>query len=152
MPVRFVLLSLLALAGAGTLDAQTFRNEDPVIRRMWEEGMNNSRAGTLAQVLMDSIGPRLAGSPGYDAAVEWVAGKYEEWGIPVRRERYGTWKGWRMGPVHVDLLAPHVRTLNAHLLAWSAGTRRPVEGEVVLLPAAATREEFASWLRTARDT
>ncbi len=152
MRPRFLASALLlaAAGGASPVAAQTFRSEDPVIRRMWEEGMNNSQAATLAQVLMDSIGPRLAGSPGYDAATEWVAGKYEEWGIPVRKERYGTWRGWQAGPVHVDMIAPHVRTLNAHLLGWSAATRRPVEGEVVLLPEASTREEWDRWARTAR--
>jgi hypothetical protein len=145
------LLSFLLLAAsAATAHAQTFRNDDPVIRRMWEEGMNNSQAGALAQVLMDSIGPRLAGSPGYDAAVQWISGKYAEWGVPVRRERYGTWRGWQMGPVHVDLVAPRTQTLNAHLMAWSAGTRRPVEGEVVMLPEAADRAAFDAWARTAR--
>jgi hypothetical protein len=149
--MRLALCSLLLLAaGAGTAAAQTFRNDDPVIRRMWEEGMNNSQAGALAQVLMDSIGPRLAGSPGYDRAVEWISGKYEEWGIPVRRERYGTWRGWDWSSVHVDLVAPRSQTLNAHLLAWSAGTRRPVEGEVVLLPEANDRAAFDAWARTAR--
>lgn len=145
------ILSLLLLAGAAaTAHAQAFRDDDPVIRRMWEEGMNNSQAGALAQVLVDSIGPRLAGSPGYDAAVEWISGKYEEWGIPVRRERFGTWRGWQMGPVHADMIAPRTQTLNAHLLAWSAGTRRPVEGDVVLLPEAADRAAFDDWARTAR--
>ena len=150
MRTTLALSVLLLLAGAESAAAQTFRDDDPVIRRMWEEGMNNSQAGALAQVLMDSIGPRLAGSPGYDAATDWVVSKYEEWGVPVRKERYGTWRGWQMGSVHVDLTAPRTQTLNAHLLAWSAGTDRPVEGEVVLLPEAATREEFDRWARTAR--
>ena len=149
--MRFALCSLLLVAaGAGRATAQTFRNDDPVIRRMWEEGMTRSQAGALAQVLMDSIGPRLAGSPGYDAAVAWISRKYEEFGIPVRRERYGTWRGWQMGPVHADLIAPRTQTLNAHLMGWSAGTRRPVEGEVVLLPEASTRAAFDAWARTAR--
>ena len=68
--LRRLVLSAVLLLSAAPLAAQTFRNEDPVLRRMWEEGMNNSQAGALAQVLMDSIGPRLAGSPGYDAATD----------------------------------------------------------------------------------
>jgi hypothetical protein len=143
------LLGALTLAGASQLSAQTFRNEDPVIRRMWEEGMTKSQAGALAQVLMDSIGPRLAGSPGYDAATNWIAATYAKWGVTARKERYGTWKGWRWGAVHADLIAPRVQTLNAHLLAWSAGTRRPVEGDVVLLQAA-NKADFDRWAPTAR--
>ena len=145
--MRFPLLAgLLTLGVASALPAQTFRSDDAVIRRIWEEGMKNSQAGTLAQVLMDSIGPRLAGSPGFDAATDWLMRTYGQWGVPVRKERYGTWKGWRWGAVHADMIAPRTQTMNAHLLAWSAGAQRPVEGSVMLLPEAATREDFNKWL------
>ena len=150
MRLRIALFCLLLLGVGNSLAAQTFRNDDPVIRRMWDEGMNNSQAGALAQVLMDSIGPRLAGSPGFDAATDWVVRTYGEWGVTARKERYGTWRGWRHGAVHVDLTAPRVQTLNAHLLAWSAGTRRPVEGSVVVLPEAATRADFDRWVGSAK--
>ncbi|MEQ1693383.1 MAG: hypothetical protein ABMA00_18975, partial [Gemmatimonas sp.] len=36
---------------------------DPTILKIWDEGMHRSQAATLSQVLMDSIGPRLTGSP-----------------------------------------------------------------------------------------
>ena len=149
MRSRLFLIALLVLGGAGSLGAQTFRNEDPVIRRMWDEGMTKSQAGALAQVLMDSIGSRLAGSPGFDAATDWLMQTYAKWGVTARKERYGTWKGWRQGPVHADLIAPHVRTLNAHLMAWSAGTRRPVEAPVVLVEGS-SREAFDRWIASAR--
>jgi hypothetical protein len=149
--MRFrLLIGLLTLGVSSTLPAQTFRNDDPVIRRIWDEGMKNSQAGTLAQVLMDSIGPRLAGSPGFDAATDWLVRTYGQWGVPVRKERYGTWRGWRWGAVHADLIAPRVQTLNAHLLAWSAGTQRPIEGSVLLLPEAATQADFLAWLPRAK--
>jgi carboxypeptidase Q len=151
MRVRVSLTVLLAVLGLVTsLPAQTFRNNDPVIRRMWEEGMKNSQAAALAQVLMDSIGPRLAGTPQFDAATDWLVRTYTQWGVPVRKERYGTWKGWRWGAVHADLVAPRSQTLNAHLLAWSAGTQRPVEGAVIQFPKVANRAEFDRWLPTAK--
>jgi len=149
MRLRFAAVTLLALAAARPAAAQTFRTDDPVIRQMWDEGMNKSRAGALAQVLMDSIGPRLAGSPGFDAATDWLIRTYTEWGVPARKERYGTWRGWRNGAVHVDMIAPRTQTLNAHLLAWSTGTRRPVEGAVVMVEAA-TRADFDRWAATAK--
>jgi hypothetical protein len=144
------LISLLALVVSSPLPAQTFRSDDAVIRRIWDEGMKNSQAGTLAQVLMDSIGPRLAGSPGFDAATDWLVRTYGQWGVPVRKERYGTWKGWRWGAVHADMIAPRVQTMNAHILAWSAGTQRPVEGPVVLPPEMASGEDFNRWLPTVK--
>ena len=120
---------------------------DPTILRIQEEGMTRSQAMSLAQVLMDRYGQRLTGSPQSDAAQEWLAGRYAEWGIPARRERYGTWLGWQRGVTHLDLVAPRVRSLEATALAWSPGTRRPVEAEVVAYPTGvSTPEAFDAWL------
>ena len=59
------------LGAAAPALAQRFPTDDPVIKRIWDEGMTDrSQAATLAQILMDSIGPRLTASPGHDAAVE----------------------------------------------------------------------------------
>jgi carboxypeptidase Q len=144
-------LMALVLALPPRASGQSFPTDDPVIKRMWAEGMTErSQAAALAQVLLDSIGPRLTGSPGFNASVDWIAGKYREWGIPVRKEQYGTWAGWRRGYTHADLIAPRVRTLEATMLAWSAGTSAPVEGDVVLFPDVASEAEFTAWLPQAR--
>jgi hypothetical protein len=136
----------LTIMNASEVQAQTFPSDDPVIRQMWEVGMENSQTEALAQVLMDSVGPRLAGSPGLDAAVDWLERKYQSWGIRVRKEQYGTWRGWRQGPLHVDLVAPRIQTLEAELLAWSPGTDGPVEGGVIALPEVAASGESSEWL------
>jgi len=52
-----MLASGLTLAIPAT--AQTFSTDDPVLRRLWVEGMENSQTYPLAQALFDSIGPRL---------------------------------------------------------------------------------------------
>ena len=115
-------------------DAQRFATQDPIIRGIWVEGMERSQANTLSQVLTDSIGPRLTGSPGSEAASDWVMNMYESWSIETRQETYGTWDGWARGVTHVDLLQPRVRTLEATMLAWSPGTDGAVVGEAVLIP------------------
>ena len=129
---------------------QTFRSPDPIIRRLWSLGMDSSQVGRLAQVLDDSIGMRLSGTSGFQSAVEWLTGVYTAMGITVRQERYATTRGWRMGPVSMSLTAPHVQTLEVHLLAFSPGTGgRPLEAEAVAPPpgdAAALR----SWLATVK--
>jgi hypothetical protein len=144
-------LSLAALVAPGPVGAQTFPTEDPVIRRLWQLGMEESRAGQLAQVLMDSIGPRLTGTPGQRAAHDWAVKMYESWGIPARNEQYGTWTGWRRGITHIDLIAPRVRSLEGMTMAWSGGTGgRPAEGDVVVLPEAMTAQAFQAWLPSVR--
>ncbi len=147
---RLTVLALAALSGvAGARDsaAQTFPTDDPVIRLMWEEGMGDgSQAFDLSQALMDSIGPRLMGSPAFDAAGDWLLARYAEWGIEAEKQEYGTWTGWERGYSHIDLIAPRVRSLEGMMLAWSPGTDGPVEADVVLLPQVGSREEFDAWL------
>lgn len=125
--------------------------DDPVIQRIWAEGMERSQVAAMAQVLADSIGPRLNASPGHRAGNDWLVRTYAAWGVSARNEPYGTWNSWRRGLSHIDLLAPRVRSLDGTMLAWSPGTGgQPVEGEVVTLPAVTTRAEFDAWLPSAR--
>jgi hypothetical protein len=145
------LLALACLLSPSAIaHAQTFPTQDSVIRRIWREGMDRSQVETLAQVLMDSIGPRLSGTAGFQAAGDWLVRTYQGWGVPVRQERYGTWRGWRQGAVHADLVAPRVQTLEARLLAWSPGTPGPVEGDVIAPPDNATATEAERWLAGVR--
>ncbi len=153
MQKRLLALALgsLVVTAIAPAYAQTFPTNDPVIKRMWAEGMEQgSQSYRLAQVLMDSVGPRLTASPGHNAAIDWALKMYAGWGIPVRKEQYGTWKSWRRGKSHVDLIAPRFRTLEATMLGWSPGTRGAVEGEVILLPDLPDSAAYAAWLTQAR--
>ena len=140
-----------AMSLCSTLGAQTFPTNDSVIKRMWAEGMTErSQAYRLAQVLLDSVGPRLSGSPGHLNAMDWALRQYAGWGVPAKKERYGTWRSWRRGRTHVDLLAPRFRTLEATMLGWSPGTRGPVDGDVIVFPEVADSMAFKAWLPQAR--
>jgi carboxypeptidase Q len=147
---RGFLAALVALFPAAAA-SQTFRSNDPVLRQMWNEGMVQSQAAKLAQVLMDSIGPRLSGTAGYASAGEWLQKTYAQWNVTSRKEQYGTWRGWRQGAVHVDMIAPRVQTLDAKILAWSPGTgSRPIEGDVVVIPELADAAAATTWLASTR--
>jgi hypothetical protein len=127
--------------------AQTFTVDDAVIERMWQEGMEKrSQAYRLGQALMDSVGPRLTGSPGHLAANEWLVSMFQRWGIEARNEQYGTWMGWDRGITHIDLVEPRVRSLEGMMLAWSPGTQGKARGAVVALPELADSAEFTAWL------
>ena len=76
-----LIVPALILLASAPVPAQVFPTDDPVIEGIWQEGMENSQTASLAQVLMDSIGPRLAGSPEYDAAGAWLLATYERWGV-----------------------------------------------------------------------
>lgn len=141
------LITFVTLCTVERVQAQTFPTDDPVIQRMWQEGMEEgSQVFELSQALLDSIGPRLMGSPGFEAAGDWVRSQYAGWGIDAEKQVYGTWRGWDRGYSHIDLISPRKRTLSGMMLAWSPGTNRPVEGDVVLMPVFSSTEEFEAWL------
>jgi len=143
--------SVLHAVPAAAQRATTFPTDDPTIQRIWRLGMDSSMAQALGQTLLDSIGPRLTGSPGYASASDWVVARYKAWGVEARREPYGTWRGWRRGTSHIDLVAPRTRSLEGMMLAWSPGTRgRPVRAEAIVLPKFQDSTAFVAWLPKAR--
>ncbi len=145
-PLAFLALAIVSGPGTAAISAQTLPTDDPVIRAIWDMGMGEaSMVEPLAQVLMDSIGPRLSGSPGQRAADAWLTRTYASWGVEAREEQYGTWRGWDRGWTHIDLLEPRVRTLNGTMLAWSPGTEGPVEGEIVALPTFSGPQDLTAW-------
>ena len=164
--MRTTLVLLAAALTAASAHAQTFTVQaDSVLRRIWTLGMDSSQVYPLAQALTDSIGPRLTGSPGQKAGNNWLVATYRKWGITARNEQYGTWRGWRRGISHVDLISPRVRSLEAMTLAWSPGTNAPVRragrttptglprdvtGPLVILPDLADSAAYAAWLPKVR--
>jgi len=143
----------LSVAGAFVLlsAAPVSAQSDPNLQRIWRLGMDSSHVQQLSQALLDSIGPRLTGSPELRAASDWAISQYKSWGIDAKREQYGTWRGWRRGVSHIDLVEPRVRSLAGTMLAWSPGTNgKPVKAEAIVLPKFKDSTEFVKWLPKAK--
>jgi hypothetical protein len=137
-----------AFGGAG---AQAAASTDDAIARIWSMDPRASPLAMLSGQLFDSIGPRLTGSPSLDRANAWLVATYQSLGIAARNERYGTWRGWRRGYTHVDLVSPRVRSLEGTMLAYSPGTLgRDLPAATVILPRFADSASFVSWLPNAR--
>jgi carboxypeptidase Q len=149
--LSLVAASVMAIAPFASAAAQSGPSTDPVLQRMWALGMDSSHTWDLAQTLFDSIGPRLSGTPQGVQASDWVIKTYKSWGIDAKREQYGTWRGWRRGYSHIDLVRPRTRTLEATLLGDSPGTAgQDITGSTVILPMVADSSEFVKWLPNAR--
>jgi hypothetical protein len=143
---RSIAVALSAAFAAGPLVAQT-GTTDPVLKHIWAAGQDSSHTWDLAQVLFDSIGPRLTGTPAGTNASDWVMQMYRSWGIDARREQYGTWRGWKRGPTHVDLVKPFVRTLEATMEGYSPGTAgRDLLATTIILPMVPDSNAFVKWL------
>jgi carboxypeptidase Q len=139
------------LLASGTAAAQSFSTDNPMLRRIWTLGMDSSQTWQLSQALFDSVGPRLTGSPAFKSGSDWLIAKYQSWGVQAHAEQYGTWRGWRRGVTHIDLVAPRVRTLAGTMVAWSPGTAgKTVRGELIMLPDMADSMAFRAWLPNAR--
>ena len=107
----------------------------------------------MGQVLIDSIGPRLSGSPGFASAVTWLETHVQPASASRRAsERYGTWRGWQQGAVHMQL----DRAAHAESRCRTAGVepgharREAGRGDVVVIPALADAAAATQWLKTVK--
>lgn len=146
-------VALLALLAGVSLPAvgQESPATDPMLARIWTLGMDSSRTEPLAQVLFDSIGPRLTGTALQKSGNDWLVRTYTAWGIAARNEKSGTWRGWRRGHSHIELIAPRVRSLEGTMLGFSPGTKRKdLTAATIILPRFPDSAAFVRWLPQAK--
>jgi len=143
-------LIVLAIHGATAQFRQgggpSSQPKDPIVEAIIQEETNNSQLEKLAHQLLDSIGPRLVGTPQMEWARDWAINKYKSWGIHAEAQNYGTWRGWERGITHVDMVSPRVRTLEATQLAWCPSMSKPVTAGLVILPDLADSAAYAAWM------
>lgn len=138
----FLLSSILCSASLSAQDKAT-----AFVQQVMKEETEASQLKNLAHELLDSIGPRLVGSPGMDKAHNWAVNKYKSWDIAARNEQWGQWRGWERGVTHIDLLSPRVRSLEGTQLAWSPSTKgKTVTAETVIIPDVEDSIAFLGWL------
>ena len=138
----FASLLILASIGNGSLQAQ----QDPTVSAIIKEANENSQLKRMSHELMDGVGPRLVGSSKMVQASDWAISQYQQYGITVRRENYGTWRGWDRGITHVDMVSPWTKSLEATQLAFSPATKKAVKGETIILAEVADSAAFQQWL------
>lgn len=123
------------------------QKDSVVIDGIVKEATTNSHLEKLAYELLDSIGPRLVGSPQMKQAHDWAVTKYSTWGIAARNEQWGQWRGWQRGVTHIDMVYPRVKTLEGMQLAWSPSTNgKTITAETIILTDAADSLSFQQWL------
>jgi len=104
-----------------------------MVTRIRQEGFRNSKVMETASRLMDSIGPRLTGSPNMKRANEWTRKQLADWGLVNAHtenwEPFG--KGWTYEVATVRMVSPDVAELLALPQAWSPGTEGPIRAKAV---------------------
>jgi carboxypeptidase Q len=131
-----VLLAASAAAAVAGAAAAPAAAQEPIDHEMIAliraEGTDRSRAGEVFHALTTSIGPRLAGSPAYDAAAsyarDWLAGH----GLTdARLEGFEFGRGWSLERLELDMVAPRYARLIGYAEAWTPSTRGVVQGRPV---------------------
>jgi carboxypeptidase Q len=101
--------------------------------RIRQEGLRNSKVMEIASGIVDSIGPRLTGSPNLKRANEWTRKKLEDYGLSnAHLESWGPFgRGWSYDSATVRMIAPESVQLLAIPKAWSPSTSGTVRGTPV---------------------
>lgn len=104
-----------------------------MVNRIKTEAFQNSHVMENAFYLTDVYGPRLTGSPGLQAAGDWVR-TMKEWGISnTALEAWGPFgRGWTCTRFTAQMKEPQFSPLIGFARPWSKGTDGPVSGDPVL--------------------
>jgi len=105
-----------------------------MVNRIKAEAFQNSKVMESAFYLTDVYGPRLTGSPGLQAAGEWIVRTMKEWGMAKpEMEKWGPFgQGWTCTRFSAQMKEPQFSPLIGFARPWSPGTNGPVQGDPVM--------------------
>jgi len=122
-------LAFVATLLAGPADAQapaasTLGGKELIEQAVALRGraLSQSQAYKILESLTQQVGPRLAGSPGDEAAVAWALLKMQELGLSAVRTQDVEVPRWERGQIGVKITAPFPQMLVATALGGSVGT------------------------------
>lgn len=121
-----VALALCTFAGA---------QEKAVIQKIIEIGQSENRTMDHDDFLANRIGGRLIGSHALEDAEKWVVEQFESWGLEVMVQEVGEINvGFNRGPWFGRMLSEEGMILNFATPSYTAGTKGPEKGHVVIEP------------------
>jgi hypothetical protein len=125
---------------------------DPSVNtRIRQEATEHSQVMRTLHVLTDRYGPRLTGSPNYDAAANWAVKQLTEWGFQnVRLEPWDFGHtGWMNEHAGGYMTAPVRDNLTFEVLAWTPSTKGVARAAAVQVipPATPTQEQMTAFLK-----
>lgn len=117
------------------LSAQDEKVDLEMVKKIRQEGLNNSKVMDIAFNLTDANGPRLQGSPGFMRAANYSKNKLSEWGLSdAKLEAWGEFgKGWELQKSYLAMTAPYYRPLIAYPKTWTAGTKGKLKQAEIFL-------------------
>lgn len=134
--VRFVLITVFLFAISVAAFNQEIAVDLGMVYKIRQEGLRNSDIETLAYIMTDLAGPRLTGSAGIDRANEIARAKLAEYGLSevrIERAREFPRGGWDYSKAYAAMTKPYYNNFAVTPVAWTAGTKGLIKGEVVLV-------------------
>jgi carboxypeptidase Q len=114
---------LFVLFSTGLAQAPSDKVDSLTVARFKEEGIQNSQVMEILSTLSDRYGPRLAWSPEFKRAAEWVSRQLKSWGL--QNVHYDYWaplgKGWSLKNFSAMVVSPVTYPVIAYPAAWSPG-------------------------------
>ena len=108
------------------------RADTAAIAKIRDEGLNRSQVGAHFNMLVDTIGPRLAGSPEYKRAADWAKDTLAKWGLTNSRlEPFEFGRGWQLQKFTLEMVEPRYMPLLGYPEAWSPSTKGEVTASIV---------------------
>lgn len=131
-------LTTLVLMAAAALSLLA---QDKVTQKVLELGRTDNRVMAHADYISNNIGGRLIGTRNLLEAEAWVKSQFESWGLEVMEQEVGEIQvGFERGPWSGRMLSEDGMQLHFGTPAYTAGTKGPQKGKVLLEPM--TQQQF----------
>lgn len=126
------------------------RVDTAAIAKIRDEGLNRSQVGAHFTTLVDTIGPRLAGSPEYKRAADWSRETLAKWGLTgARLEPFDFGRGWQLEKFTLEMVEPRYMPLMGYPEAWSPSTKGEVTATVAFVNGKSAQDVAAMKLTNA---
>lgn len=110
--------------------------QDATVKKIIEIGKNDNRTMQYDDFLANRIGGRLIGSHALEDAEKWVIEQFENWGLEVMVQEVGEINvGFNRGPWFGRMLSEDGMILHFATPSYTAGTKGPEKGHVLIEPA-----------------
>jgi len=109
--------------------------QDATVKKIIEIGRDDNRTMQYEDFLANRIGGRLIGSHALEDAEKWVEEQFRSWGLEVMVQEAGEINvGFNRGPWFGRMLSEEGMILHFATPAYTAGTKGPEKGRVVIEP------------------
>jgi hypothetical protein len=141
----------LALLAAVCLAFAQETIDSSVNAKIRQEASEHSQVMHTLHMLTDRYGPRLTGSPNYEAAANWAVKQLTEWGF--QNAHLEPWDfghpGWMNEHAAGYMTSPVRDNLTFEVVAWTPSTKGAVHADAVQVmpPATPSQEELTAFFK-----